>query len=158
MSHQNQPLSAGVPVRAIDFPRAHFNYNQTTQSNITDTSYVTGSPETGIRFRAPSSGRVCVVLGAIVENNAANADRVFVAYRILEGDPDDNDLFQTEEVKFGISNAATGTDEFHYGGHATMVGGLEPGTYYYAQVRHRTTLGSGTADVGYRHLLIFPIP
>lgn len=150
-------LSAGTRVKALDFPRAYQSYHNTTIANISDTTYTVGSPEVAVRFQAPTSGRVAVVISAGVRNNGANADRVFVAFRILEGDPADGDLVQTEDVKLGISNAATQADDYQYGGQATMVGGLTPGTYYYAQVRHRTTLGSGTADIAHRHILVFPV-
>jgi len=161
VSHDNAPLSSGTPVRALDFPPAQFNYDQTTIANITDTTYVTGTPEVAVRFMAPTSGRVAVNLSAGIRNNtAANQDRVFVTFRILEGDPSDADVFWTEEVKYGRSNAARldANDEFAYGGHVTVVGGLTPGQFYYAQVRHRTTLGSGTADISNRQILVFPVP
>lgn len=152
-------LSAGTRVKAVDFPRAQQVSDQTTQANIADTSYVTGTPEVAVRVMAPSSGRVMVRVGAGPRNNtAANQDRVFVSFRVFEGDPADNDLFQTEEVKLGLSNTGAGADDYSYGGHGTMVQGLTPGTYYYFQVRHRTTLGSGTADIGFRSILVTPIP
>lgn len=152
-------LSAGTRVKSLDFPRAQRVTDQTTQANLTSTSYGTGDPEVAVRFLAPTSGKVAVVLSAGVRNNtAANEDRVFVSFRILVGDPADADLFQTEEVKLGVSNTAAGADDFTYAGQATMVQGLTPGTYYYAQVRHRVTLGSGTADISNRSIMVFPIP
>lgn len=157
MAHSPHPLSSGTPVRAVDFPRAQFSFSQTDINNETSTSYIVGTPEIAVRFMAPNSGRVAVMLSAGCRNNAANADRIFIAFRILVGDPNDGDLYQTDEVKFGRSNPATQTDEHQYGGQLTVVGGLTPGRYYYAQVRHRTTLGSGTADTSYRAILVFPV-
>ena len=161
MSHENHPLSAGTPVRAVDFPPARFYADQTSQLNLTGTTYGEGDPEVAVRFQAPTSGRVAVVLSAGVRNNtAANQDRVFVSFRIFEGDPADNDLIQTEEVKYGRStySAAQSADDYEYGGHLTIVGGLDPGTFYYAQVRHRVTIGSGTADIAVRSIMVFPVP
>lgn len=152
-------LSAGTRVKAVDFPRAAQVTDQTSQLNMTNTTYSTGDPEVAVRVMAPSSGRVLVVVAAGIRNNtAANQDRVFVSFRVFEGDPADNDLYQTEEVKLGLSNTAAGADDYSYGGHGTMVQGLTPGTYYYFQVRHRTTLGSGTADISNRSILVTPIP
>jgi hypothetical protein len=164
MSHDNAPLSAGTPVRAVDFPPAQFVGDASTGAtltNITATSYTNGTPEVAIRFMAPTSGRVAVNISAGIRNNtAANQDRCFVSYRILEGDPADGLVIQTEEVKLGVSNYATldADDDFAYVGHLTMVGGLTPGTFYYCQFRHRTTLGSGTVDINSRQLMVFPIP
>lgn len=152
-------LSAGTRVKAVDFPRAQQVTDQTTLANISDTSYVTGTPEVAVRVMAPSSGRVMVAVSAGIRNNtSANQDRLFVSFRAFEGDPADNNLFQTEEVKLGVSNTGAGADDFSYGGHGSMVQGLTPGTYYYFQVRHRTTLGSGTADISNRSILVIPIP
>lgn len=151
-------LAAGRRVKALDFPRTVDAYAQTTIANITDTSYTVGTPEIAVRFMAPSSGRVAVNISAGVRNNSANADRLFIAFRILEGDPDNSDLIQTDDVRLGISNWATQTDAYQYGGHMTMVGGLTPGTHYYAQIRHRTTLGSGSADTSFRAISVIPLP
>lgn len=152
-------LSAGTRVKAVDFPRAQQYYDQTTQANLTSTTYETGTPEVAVRVMAPSSGRVMVTVSAGIRNNtAANQDRLFVSFRVFTGDPADNDLFQTEEVKLGLSNTGAGADDYSYGGHGTMVTGLTPGTYYYFQVRHRVTLGSGTADLAFRKILVIPIP
>jgi hypothetical protein len=160
MPHDPQPLSAGTPVRAIDWPPAQMSFNQDTVSNITATTYQTGTNEVAVRFQAPTSGRVAVTIKAITRNDsAANSDRVFVTFRILQGDPDDVSLFQTDEIKNGVSNAAIPeADEYRYASHTTMVSGLTPGEFYYGRVRYRTTLGSGTADIGYRQIFVFPIP
>ena len=151
-------LSAGTPVRALDFPRAWQSFQNTAITNISSTTYTTGTPEVAVRVMAPSSGRVAVALSGGTRNDAANADRIFVSYRVLEGDPENGDLIQSDEVKRGLSNPATQTDQYQYHGHVTMVDGLTPGVYYYFQVRHRTTLGSGTADIAYRSILVWPIP
>lgn len=152
-------LSAGTRVKSLDFPRAQQVYDLTSQLNLTTTSYAVGTPEVAVRFQAPSSGRVLVTVSAGVRNNTtANEDRVFVSFRVLEGDPDDANLIQTEDAKLGLSNTAAGADDYTYSGHSSMVQGLTPGTWYYAQVRHRTTLGSGTADISFRKILVFPLP
>lgn len=151
-------LSAGTVVKALDFVPAVQSFQDTAINNISTTSYATGSPECSVWAMAPSSGRVAVVLSGGTRNNGANADRIFVSYRIFEGDPNSNSLVQSEEVARGLSNPATQADNFQYHGNVTMVDGLTPGTYYYFQARHRTTLGSGTADISYRALLVFPLP
>jgi hypothetical protein len=151
-------LSAGTTVRALDFPRAWQSFQNTPITGISSTTYTEGTPETSVRVMAPSSGRVAVALSAGTRNDSANADRILVSYRVLEGDPVNGDVVQSDEAKRGLSNPATQTDQYQYHGHVTMVDGLTPGQYYYFQVRHRTTLGSGTADVAYRSILVWPIP
>ena len=160
MPHENHPLSSGTPVRAVDFPPSVQAYAQITIANITDTSYVTGSPEIAVRFMAPTSGRVMVTVAAGLRNNSATADRVFVSFRLFEGDPDDADLIQTNDVKYGVSNYAVSdaADDYAYSGHTTVVGGLDPGTFYYAQVQHHVTAGNGTADIAFRRITVIPVP
>jgi hypothetical protein len=150
-------LSAGTRVKALDWPPSQQSFHNTSVLNISATTYGNGDPEVAVRFQAPSSGRVAVHVGAGTRNNSANADRLFVTFRVLVGDPNNSELFQTEDVKLGVSIPATQTDDYQYHGTMTMVDGLVPGGYYYAQVRHRTTLGSGTADIAHRHITIFPI-
>lgn len=151
-------LSAGRRVKALDFPKAVQVYDSTAISNISSTVYITGSPEVAVRFMAPSSGRVAVSLTAGTSNNGANADRVFVTFRVYEGDPDDGTLLQIEEASRGVCNAQTGSDDFQFHGQATMVDGMTPGVYYYIQMLYRTTLGSSTADLAHRGIMVWPIP
>lgn len=151
-------LSAGTVVKALDFTPAVQAIVNVEVLNNSSTVYTTGTPEVAVRFMAPSSGRVAVSLSGGTRNNSANADRIFVTYRILEGDPANADIIQSDEVKRGLSIPATQSDNYQYHGHITMVDGLTPGTWYYAQVRHRTTLGSGTADISHRGIVVFPIP
>lgn len=151
-------LSAGRPVKALDFPRAQQVFQTVTVPNVSSTSFVVGNPEVAVRFLAPSTGRVAVCVGAGTSNNGANADRLFVTYQILAGDPADNIVHQSAETKRGLSNPATQADAAQYHGHVTMVDGLTPGEYYYAQVVHRTSLGSSTADIAHRHIAVWPIP
>lgn len=158
------PLSAGTPVRAKDFPRAQSNYDQTTAANIASTSYsatATDKPsETSVRVCAPTSGKIGVSLHAGPRNNSATVDRLYVTYRVLEGDPNSGTLIQTDDVKYGVSNAAVSdaADDYSYGSHFTVVGGLTPGTYYYFQLRYRTSLGGGTADLAFTAITCWPLP
>lgn len=151
-------LSAGTRVRALDYPRAQQVFIVANITNVSQTTYQTGSPEVAVYFTAPSTGRVAVTVGAGTGNNGANADRLFVTYQIFEGDPNDGITHQAAEAKRGLSNPATGADTAQYHGHTTMVDGLTPGTKYYARVVHRTTISSSTADISHRHITVWPIP
>lgn len=151
-------LSAGTKVQALDFPPAKQLYMNTTVANISDTSYVVGDPEVSVSAVCPTSGRFAVVISGGLRNNAANADRLFLTFRVYEGDPADNVVIQQADVKYGLSNQNSQTDDFQYAGHMTLVEGLTPGTRYYFRMLHKTTLGSGTADLSHRHILVWPVP
>lgn len=150
-------LSAGTRVKAVDFPRAQQVFITSNITNVTTTTYIPGSPEVAVRFQAPSSGRVCVTVGAGTGNNGANDDRLLVTYEVFVGDPADGIRHQAAEAKRGLSNPGTGADTAQYHGHTTMVDGLTPGEFYYARIVYRTDDGAGTADISHRHIFVFPI-
>lgn len=150
-------LSAGTRVKAVDFPRAQQVFITSNITNITTTTYIPGSPEVGVRFQAPSSGRVAVTVGGGTGNNGANADRILLTYEVFVGDPADGVRHQAGEAKRGLSNPGTGADTAQYHGHTTMVDGLTPGEFYYARTIYRTDSGAGTADISHRHIFVFPI-
>lgn len=164
MSASISPLSAGTKFRAVDFPRAQFAYDMSTIANTAVTSYTVNvaatNPEVAVRVMAPTSGKIGVCISGGPRNNSATSDRFFLAFRVLEGDPNNGTLIQTEDAKWGISNSATSdaNDDYRYGGHFTVVGGLTPGTHYYFQTRFRTTLGNGTADCAFRSIMAIPLP
>lgn len=150
-------LSAGTRVKALDFPRAQSVSNDEIILDITSTSYITGTPEVAVRFMAPTSGRVAISISAGTRNSGANADRVIVTHEVFTGDPDDGDVFQEDDIHRSVSNPATASEQYQYHGHLTMIDGLEPGTYYYARAKYRVTLGSGTADISNRRIIVFPV-
>ena len=154
------PLSAGNPVRAMDFPRSMQAVDRTTQLNVTGTSYATGTPEVAVRFLCPTSGRVAVTVAAGIRNNSATQDRVWIAFTIYEGDPNDGNQVVVEEVKYGVSNHAISdaSDDYSYQSQTSIVRGLTPGTWYYARVKHKVTTGTGSVDIAERQITVFPVP
>lgn len=161
MSHGNAPLSAGTQVRAADFPPAGSSTSDTTISGITATTYTVGVPEVAVRFMAPTSGRVALCVSGGIRNDSATtpADRLLLSYRVYVGDPAAASLLVTEDASTGISTAgrADATEDFAYSGHLTIVDGLIPGSFYYAQLRYRTVTGAGAPDLNYRSIIVFPI-
>jgi len=161
-----KPLSAGTNFRAVDFPRAQFAYDQSTIANWNTATYTVNvaatNPEVAVRCLAPTSGKIGVCISGGPRNNSTVVDRFFLAFRVLEGDPADGTLIQTDDAKWGISNTATSdaSDDYSYGGHFTVVGGLTPGVYYYFQSRFRDTVApvTGTADCAFRTLMAIPLP
>lgn len=162
MPHDNSPLSAGTQILAVDFPPAVSSMSDAVITNITATNYTTGTPEVAVRFMAPTSGRVAinVAAGVRVDSATTPADRLFIAAQVLKGDPADGVVILAEEVKNGVSTPGTpdATEDYGFGGHLTMLGGLVPGDFYYARVRYRTTLGNGSADLNYRSISVVPVP
>lgn len=151
-------ISGGSNVYGKDMPPAAFDLDWTTIANITSTSYITGTPEVGVNFTAPTSGRVLIAIGCGLRNNsAANTDRVIVTFILYEDSA--NGPVVTAASAFGgvTMNGTALASEFHYVGGFDMEEGLTPGRNYYAQVVHRVTTGSGTADLASRNIAVIPL-
>lgn len=150
-------IAAGSNVYGLDFPPSGYDQEWTSQLNLTATDYVSGTPEVGVQVTAPTSGRILVCVGAGTRNNGANTDRVIVTYRVLE-DSSNGAVVTSESAYRGVTSTGIATSEYRYVGNYALEEGLSPGRSYYFQVRHRTTAGSGTADISSRSILAIPVP
>jgi hypothetical protein len=150
------PIKPGDVISKDWWPPAVKAEDFTNNNNITSTTWVVGSPEVGVTFTAPSSGRVCVCLHALATQQAAG-DRVFVEYRIYLGTSTSGTLFQTNDSFNGISSSGStsGTSEFSKG-HMSLVEGLTPGSTYYAVIGHLIEGAGTTSDVNGRRIIVFP--
>lgn len=151
-------IVSGSQVYGRDMPPSVSDQDWSTIANITTTSYVTGSPEVGVNFMAPTSGRVLTAIGCGIRNNsAANADRGIVTYIVYE-DSSDGDIVEAASAFNGVtSNGTALAEEFHYVGGFNMIQNLTPGRNYYLQVVHRVTIGSGTVDIASRDVTVIPL-
>jgi hypothetical protein len=133
-------------------------FDNTTNANIASTTYIAGTPETGVTFVAPLSGQVIVTISGGVRNNAANADRVFLAPQIYLGTSSAGTLFLAPAVaQYGCgSGGGYTTDDYQYVCRTSLVTGLTAGSTYYIRVMHATSAGSGTADIAAREITVQP--
>lgn len=150
-------LAAGTPVKALDFPPTVAVTDGTGLANLANTAYAAGSPEVGVSFVAPTTGRVIITVGAGVRNNVATGDRVFVAPQVLAGVDASGAEFLAPSVPYYGVSSATGatTSDFQYLSRAQLLDGLTPGAAYYARVMHAVTGGS-TCDLAGRTLMVQP--
>lgn len=142
-----------------DLPPSGFDLDWTILSNVSITTYASGTPGVNTNFTAPASGRVLVATGCGIRNNsAANADRVSITYEIYE-DSFDGPLIVPAELRSGVlSNGTLLASDFHYVGGFRMESGLTPGKNYFIRMVYRTILGSATADIASRNISIIPLP
>lgn len=155
---------AGQRLRAEQFPPAVEDYDDTDQDNISSTTYTAGSPTVGVHFRAPTSGRVLVLVRCDLRNNAGSTtDRLEIAPRVYIGEdatgesvqnPADSadDAFKRGAVSRPISTSA---------GYYTIAGSclvedLEGGRSYFAEFRYAVTAGS-SIDVSERRIAVLPV-
>ncbi|MFD9445518.1 hypothetical protein ACFWBR_42265 [Streptomyces sp. NPDC060006] len=150
-------LLAGSKIKALDSPPTVFAQDGTSISNITDVTYVPGTPEVGVTFTAPTTGRVKISVGGGLRNNAANSDRVGLAPQVFEDDTSGLEVLVPTVLR-GVSSEGIATaGDFAYRGHTTLLDGLTPGQEYYARVMHIKFGTAGTTvDISARDILVAP--
>lgn len=149
-------IKAGDQISTEYWPAAVQDDDGTTISNITNTTYAAGSPEVGVAFVAPKSGRVGIaVCGGMREDSAGN--RIFMTYELFEGEDNTGVQVLAPAAIHGIStpgNTTASGDQTL--GSLEMKQGLTPGTTYYARIMYQTE-GGTTNDITRRRIIVFPL-
>lgn len=150
-------LNAGSTVNSLDFPPTVYTQDTTTISNLTNTTYDALSPEVGVFFIAPTTGRVKVSIGGSMRNNAANSDRVALAPQVWLGSSSGTEVLAPSVFR-GVSTDGIATaGDFCTYGHTTLLTGLTPGSTYYGRVMAIKFGSAGTTvDIAMRDILIEP--
>lgn len=149
-------LLAGTTILALDTPPSVWATNATTISSVTDDDFVPGSPEVGVQFIAPTTGRVWVTTGGGSRSDSVPGDRIWMNPQIFEG-PDSSgiEIASPDSVsrRFG-----TGTREsdYVYGDRSVLVEGLTPGQTYFARHMYRRNGSDGAADITVRTIVVAP--
>lgn len=143
-------------VYGSDFPPAQYVYDATGNANLTSASYATLSPEVGVYFPGPSSGRVMITVGGAGRDNT-NDNRVFMSVTVTAV------VSGAVEVAADVNDGGFGTPgvnaDYMYASRTFMVDNLTRGVDYYAQVLVAVeTTGGTTADVAVRDILVEPLP
>lgn len=144
-------------VRSLDFPPSQTVTDDTTLTNLSVTSYTAGTPEVGVYFVAPTTGRVRLTIGGGSRDNNGT-DRVFISPQIfLENALGTEFLAPTVDRGYGSDESST---EFQYGSRVTLVEGLTPGKIYYARVMYTIsgTAPLDSADIASRDVTVIPAP
>lgn len=143
----------GATIAANDFPQTKGASDSTTQSGISSTTYVAGSPTVETTFVAPTSGRVLLSVGAGMRDDTST-NRVHVAPQIRQDTSGGTIVFSADVSLRGVgSSGASAGYEYH--SRTTLLTGLEPGRTYHAQVLHKVS-GGTTADIAVREIVLFP--
>lgn len=149
---------SGSPVYGADFPPSQYDQDWTSQLNITSTTHVVGTPEVGVNYTAPTSGKAFVMIGAGIRNNAATNERAIVTYRIFR-DSSKGAVVQAANSDVGIKSCGiAASQEYTYRGNFSLVTDLTPGVNYYFQVVHLSVNGAGTVDIASRDIAVIPVP
>lgn len=145
-------------------PSTAFFHDDTTLTQLTNTSYEVGSPEVGVYFVAPPSGTVRITVGGGVRDNGTSTrDRVFLSPAVYLVTPTGLSEILAPSVTFRGYGGSDDVTEFQYGCRVSLLSGLAPGALYYARVMHTTAEVSSpdtndTADIAARDLIVIPMP
>lgn len=149
----------GNTVYGKDMPPAVFDQDWTSILNISSTTYTasqSGIGEVGVTFTAPTSGRVLVIVGGGLRNNAATQDRAIVTYRLYQDSSAGNQIVLASADNGIISIGVAVSQEYQYQCTYNMEETLTPGRQYYAQIAYRVT-GGNTADIATRQITVIPL-
>lgn len=156
-------LLGGTRILAMDYPPAVQVFDATEIDNATiTTSYAAGSPEVGVTFMAPTTGRVSLTVGGGVRNNGANNDRVFIAPQVFLGTSSaGTEILAPTAPQYGISSGGGyTTDGFQWHSRTSLIAGLVPGSTYYVRTMHtqvnNSGATSGTSDLSGRSIVVAP--
>lgn len=148
-------ITDGNRVAGTDFPPAVYAFDDTRQSDISSTDYISGSPLVSVYFVAPESGRVVLTIGGGLQDSSA-ANRVHLAPVVREDGPSGDAVVSANVVTRGIG-CPEQTTSFTYLSRTTLVTGLEPGRTYYAHTAHKVS-GGTSGDIASRDLTVVPVP
>jgi hypothetical protein len=141
-------------------PITAFYHDDTTQANITNTSYESGTPEVGVYFIAPASGTVRITIGGGVrDNNASNPDRIFLSPAVYADGPNGTQVLAPSVTLRGYGGSEVERD-YQYGCRVSLLEGLEAGRQYYARVMFFTSDGTDpdSGDITSRDIIVIPMP
>lgn len=152
-------VTVGRDIRSADFPPTQSTTDDTIIAQISSTSYIPGTPEVGVYFVAPTSGRVRMTIGGGMRDGpTGGTDRVSISPEIFQDNSSGTQILApTIDRGYGSDESST---EFQYGSRVTMVENLSPGEVYYARVVYLAS-GPGTldsADIASRDIMIIPVP
>ena len=147
----------GAPVDAAQFPASVTTHDETTQTNISSTTGVNGTPTVSVQFTTPTSGRVLVIIsGGFLDNGGTNRQYLFP--EVYEGANSSGTLKIgfTERLTHQVGGMAGGTAYAHFS-RRSLVTGLTPETGHFCRLRQYVSGGS-TADIRFRELTVVPVP
>lgn len=151
-------IESGDLVRTL--PPTAFFHDDTILANLTNTSYAAGSPEIGVYFVAPPSGKIRLTIGGGFRDNGTTVrDRIFLSPQLFRDNADGTEVLAPSVTLRGYLSLADDT-EFQYGSRISLIENLTPGQLYYLRCMHLVSNGTthDSADIAARDLIVIPLP
>jgi hypothetical protein len=147
-------LLPGSMILGNDTPPTVSETDTTANNNISNTSVAAGTPEVGVAFIAPTTGRIVVHIGGGLRDNGGT-NRVFLSLEIYTGsDATGTQIVTASVASNGISSCGVSAG-FQYVGRTIFEEGLTAGATYYARTVQYVDAGT-TADIASRSITVQP--
>ena len=141
------------------------DYDATTISGITSSTFDAGSPVVGVVFTAPESGQVRVVVGGVVRIEVGDnvTRRTELSWELREGGTiGSGTVVQDPQNATAVSaeiGAVAGLTAGLAASRSRLVGNLTPGVTYNVRTMHRVNAGSGSpsGSVVHRSIEVYAV-
>lgn len=147
-------ILAGATIKTADFPAAAFERDTTTQTNQSNTAFATGSPVVDVTFTAPRSGRILLMLGGGVQDDAGTNHHARISAEIYEGTDATGTLVFAAAQNRSVTPMDSATSFQQVAG-IYQVDGLTAEATHYARVMHQVS-GGTSVDITVRDITIVP--
>lgn len=148
-------IAVGSLIQAADFPSSKYAQDTTSLANLSNTTFLQGSPVVSVTFIAPTSGAVLLSVGCSFRDNTGT-NRVHLAPLVRETDASGALVLAADVTTRGVGSPGA-TANFMYRSRTTILTGLTPGQQYYAHTAHKVS-GGATADLQVRDITVTPLP
>lgn len=145
-------ITDGELVRGADFPTTVFAQEDTIQNGTASTAYVTGTPELGVYFMAPTSGRVLITVSGGARDTT-NDNRAFLSPQVFLDSASGDEILAPSVESYGWANPGSNSD-YVFGSRVSMLENLIPGRVYYARVMFSPE--GASAQVNTREIMVEP--
>ncbi|MFC7380897.1 hypothetical protein [Sphaerisporangium rhizosphaerae] len=144
-------------VKSLDVPPTVANYDDTLITNVASTTYLPGSPEVGVTFVAPTSGRVAITVGGGMRDNSANTVRIWMAPQVFAENSSGTEVLAPSVGPRGVGSLHE-TKEFMYVSRTSLLSGLTPGNVYYARIVYAMSSAPASpgTDIQGREIIVGP--
>lgn len=150
--------SAGQRILAADFQPTVGATDTTTLSNISTTLAV-GTPEVGVVFNAPTSGKALVTIGASFADDTGADNCGILDSKVFAGTNGSGTLVLNTGslLRRLILQPGNITSQSQEASRTYLVTGLTAGSAYYVQLLHAAWAGA-TLDLYARQVIAQPLP
>lgn len=148
-------ILVGAEIQAADFPPAVWASDNTSNANISSTTYIAGTPSVELTFVAPTSGAVLLSVGVGGSDNGGT-NRIHVSPEVRVGSVAGAVVLAADVTNRGVGTPGEAAQNTHRS-RTTLLTGLTAGTTYYARTMHKVS-GGTTADISVREIVVVPTP